>query len=350
MGTAVEIRPAFNWLIKYYFAYQNDDSQAMYSYDRSHHLFNTFRDNRSNQYKEKKTYYLNESDRKNDLPKVREEVNQLNEQNKITEKELIKKNLLTQQLKSYKRQEKQIRQMATQDRLLYLFAKDNLNKLQLSQHVPTPSWTLKNIESTLLNTAIAYELPISETGKTLFHPDCKVRNLGTVRLLACDRKLPSLFKYYSSSETRINQAEIRAELASYRRAKVKIMKSVHDLEEKIMQHCGENLIKAPQEQESIFGTARHGEFLYTLYTILLQSEKLSDKDSLCFKQALLIRNALSHNEYPDADYFSSLVETVDKEKIPENPANHRKIAEKLVEALDDIYRPWLKYLLNHKIK
>ena len=330
MGEVVEIRPAFNWLIKHYFAHQNDDSQMMYRYARSHRLFDIFRDRRSNPYQEKKNYHLNESDRKNDLPKIRGLIKKFNDRDKISEKEESKKNQYTQQLKSYKHQEKQIRQRATQDRLLYLFAKNNLNKLQLSQNAPLPTWTLKHIEATLLSTAIIYKLPVPNTTKVLFHPECKVKNLGAIRLLACDRRLPSLFAYYSPDEIDISYDEVRAELISYRRSKVEIMKKVHELEKKIMQYYGDKLPKDKQHG--------HCQFLEVLKSVI------PCPTALDFEKALKIRNALSHNEYPEITDFDLLVAAVRQEKIPKNPANHRKIAEKLLEALDCIYQPWLKHL------
>lgn len=174
-------------------------------------------------------------------------------------------------------------------------------------------------------------------------------------LLVRDRRLPSLLAYYPRSETAIDQAEIRAELASYRLAKVAAMALVHEVEHKIVE-CFKAVPERKRKKEknldeeqftSIdrFGDGRHGDFLALLYTEQTRTG-VTDKnfDLSCFKQAQLLRNAFSHNEYPKAEAFASIVEMMRLERIPENPAKHREVARRLGDEMKNLYEPWLTFL------
>lgn len=345
-GQQTEVRPAISWLIKRYLEHKNDSAQIMYQYPRRHDLFDTYLDKRGpkQRFQEQQAHYLAEQQRKDYLEPIRKFINNPKSDPKDTEK----KEKLTKQLKYYKRQEKQIRHCATKDMLLYLFAKNHLHTLQLSGTESSPTWPLNSIENTLLNTAIHYQLAVPKTDKILFHPECKIRNLGELRLLVRDKRLPSLMNYYPKHEKIINQAEISAELVSYRRAKVKAMALVHELENEIMQNC-ETIEKnsVPTEFKPAFGEGRHGDFLYALYQLSKTENRRNQPDSFdmsCFNKARLLRNALSHNEYPETGTFAHVAQSVNLDKIPENPAKHRKIAERLLAETERLYEPWLTFL------
>lgn len=345
-GQSTEVRPAISWLIRRYLEHKNDGAQAMYQYPRRHDLFDAYLDKRTpkQRFHEQRQHYLAEQQRKDYLVEIRSVINTPENDPNDTEK----KEKLTKQLKYYKRQEKQIRHCATKDMLLYLFAKNHLHTLQLSGTESSPTWPLNNIENTLLNTAIHYQLAVPKTDKILFHPECKIRNLGELRLLVRDKRLPSLMNYYPQHEKIINQAEISAELVSYRRAKVKAMALVHKLENEIMQNC-ETIEKnsVPAEFKPEFGEGRHGEFLYALYQLSKTENRQNQPDSFDmsrFNKARLLRNALSHNEYPETCAFAHVAQSVNLDKIPENPAKHRKIAERLLAEMERLYEPWLTFL------
>jgi hypothetical protein len=71
-----------------------------------------------------------------------------------------------------------------------------------------------------------------------------------------------------------------------------------------------------------------------------------------FKRTLLIRNAFSHNQYPEVAQFVEVAAQVQQEAVPANPANHRKVAERLLDVMQTLYDPWLAYLqqIKHGVK
>ncbi len=339
-GKEVEVRPAISWLIKYYLAQQEDGAQQMYrEYNRSHNLFDTHLDTRKGvrMFQEKTVHYLPEIDRKKYLVEIQQKVKTLNDDKK--------KDQFIGLLKSYKRTERQIRHASIQDMVLFLYAKKNLNKKILP--IPTDNLKLKSIENTLLNTPINIDLDVPNTDKTLRKEACKIRNLGEFQLQVRDRRLPSLLKYYPDNQEPINADEIRAELASYRRARVNVMKLVHQLEKSIIQCCGSIAEDAiPDDLKKDFG-GRHGEYLYALYR---RSQKLSkDFDKQGFINVRLIRNALSHNQYPDVEAFSKIQQAVRAEDTPQNPTLHRKVAERFFDEMESIYKPWLSFLKQQQL-
>ncbi len=349
----IAIPPAVTWLIKRYLGARGDTSQLMYQYPRRHGLFDTWLDDRTakQRFKEKPTHYLPEAQRQAYRDDIRQFV-QTDTSNKPTDIERREK--LGKLLKAYQRDEQTIRHSVSQDMLLYLSARQYLETLHLSNGglAAKPAWSLQGIEKTLLKTEIHYALPVPSTDKQLFHPACKIRNLGELGLLVRDRRLPSLMRYYASDETAIHHAEIRAELNSYRRAKVAIMAMVHELEKTLL-NVLEDIPERTKEQEKQskdFGKGRHGDFLFALYQHNRQhtGSEVATFSPARFKRTLLIRNAFSHNQYPDAAEFIPIAAQVQGEVVPENPANHRKVAERLMQEMESLYSPWMRYLRQYK--
>jgi len=359
----VQIRPAISWFIHYYQQSKKDDVQEMYGFKRSHEVFDNFQDARGNKsFKEKIIHHLSEDQRKDDLPKIRQRIQNISieiqdleisiekKQNKKDKKKLEaelkdkqKQHFkLKNGLKAYKRQEKVIRHTATQDIVLSLYVRQYLDRLM--QNPDNIDWKLNNIENTLLNEFVYHLFSIPNSTKKLFHPACKIRKLGELRFLARDKRLPTLLEYYPQNETEINQAEIRAELNDYRRARVEIMQEVHALEGEINRVCNspEKGI-VPIDREDFFGKARHGEYLYHLCRFRADSGKTDFKMD-DFRKALLIRNAFAHSEYPKTEDFPEIIKAVRLEAIPENPARNREIALKLAEELKRLYQPWFDFL------
>ena len=345
-GKEVQIRPAISWFIHYYQQSKDDNVQEMYGFKRNHEVFDNFLDRRgNNSFKERKIHFLSEDERKSYLPEIRQKIQildqQITEQDKQNKTDKAKQYYkLINDLKAYKKQEKVIRHTATQDILLSLYVRQNLKHLM--QNSDDINWKLNNIENSLLNESIYHCFSIPDSTKKLFHPDCKIRKLGELRLLARDKRLPSLLEYYPAEETEINQAEIRAELNDYRRARIDIMRAVHTLEKKISSVCGlPEKGSVPIDREAFFGKARHGEYLYHL--CVANSDKIGFKQEDFYK-ALLIRNAFAHSEYPKTEYFPEIVAAIRSEAIPENPALNRNIALRLAEELKRLYQPWLDFL------
>lgn len=345
------IRPAITWLIKRYLAHEQDGAQAMYQLLRQHNLFNTWLDKRTPKQKfaEKRVHYLPESERQALMLTVRHYVRTAKPSGQAEQEKHEK---LAKLLKAYQRDEQAIRCFIPQDMLLYLYARQYLADLQLgSQAQHAPVWQLRSIENTLLNTPIRYELAVPKTDKALFHQACKIRQLGELGLLVRDRRLTSLMPFYAPQESSIDQAEIIAELASYQRTRVKIMKLVHELEQQILQcmrHIPERSAEQLQHTKRLLGKGRHGDFLFALYQRVQQQDPthvavLFDHNRV--QRVLKIRNAFAHNQYPDVALFADVAQQVQAEAIPVNPANHRKVAERFIGIMEATYQAWQRYLV-----
>lgn len=351
----VEIRPSVTWLIKRYLAAQGDGSQTMYHYPRRHALFDTWLDTRTQKqrFKEKPAHYLTETESQQHVQNIRQFLQTDTSQKQET---VEKREKLAKLLKAYKHDWQRIRHSVSQDMLLYLYARQYFHKLQLGNNTSTaPLWSLQGLENTLLNTEIRYVLTVPKTDKALFHPACKIRNLGELGLLVRDRRLPSLLAYYPPAETELHHAEIRAELNSYRRAKVRIMALVHELERSILAVL-RDVPKRDNAQETAtkahFGKGRHGDFLYALHEHHQQTGigLATDFNPVYFKRTLLIRNAFSHNQYPEVAQFVEVAAQVQRDAVPDNPALHRKVAERLLSVMQTLYDPWLDYLRQQRAR
>jgi hypothetical protein len=345
----VAIRPSVTWLLKRYLAQRGESAQEMYRYARRHDLFDTYLDKRVGKqiFKPKPVHFLTELERKAHLGEIRASLS--DPPDHTTAEKLIKL------LRIYKQQERRIRHTMAQDMLLYLYARSYLNdRILLSESAQAPAWSLEEIEHTLLNTPIRYQLAVPATARGIIHTGCKVRNLGEMRLLARDKRLPSLLAYYPDAQSTLDQAEVRAELASYRRVRVAAMEQVHRLERSIataLPVTGE--VQVPEPLVQSFGTAKHGTMLFLLYDLF---HRHADRQRATpdvedgafaaarFDHARVIRNGLSHNQYPDAALFPHVVGAVAADPIPANPADHRRVAARLLQCLNDLYAPWFAFL------
>ena len=351
----IPIKPAITWLIQYYLESCDDSPQAMYSYPRQHELISTWLDDRSDaqKFQEKNHHYLPEWKRMNHVDNIR---NYLRSGVTSDPTESDRHLKLGKLLKAYKRDERLVRYAISQDMLLYLTARNNLDNLQLVglNKDSTPDWSLSNLELSLLKTEIRFLIQVPKTNKQLLHPHCKIRDIGEMTLLAKDLRLPSLFAYYKDDETELNHAEIHAELNSYRRAKVVVMDKIHELEHSInsfFSSVPERTKLELENSQQLFGKGRHGDFLFQLMTYYRDIHSTApDKEFTdeSIKRSLLIRNAFSHNTYPDVEQFQQVAAKVHTEISPENPANNRKIAERLQEELEELYRPWIAFITNQK--
>lgn len=377
----VIIPPSITWLLKRYLAQQGESEQAMYDYPRQHPLLDTWLDKRTKKFTEKVKHYLPEAARKTQVEAIRAYlktpepvVSKAAKSNTLLEKRAK----LNQLLKAYKQDERALRHLVAQDKILYLYVRDYLDKLVLTPDAPKPQWSLQGIAHTLLNTTIWHELPIPQpkpkknepakpwTARSLYHPSCKIRDLGGLSVLVRDRRLVGLLGayggYYPLSETQLHHDEIRAELASYRRTRVKIMALIHGLERAIIQTLGTiperklalkdstlNEEQRAQLKQSLveFGEGRHGDLLWALYQ---QTQAVHARGAgfsvAAFRQFRLIRNAFAHNQYPEAEDFPDLATRVRLEPTPDNPALHRKVAVRFAEHMERLCQPWFNYLQN----
>lgn len=368
-GKEVQLRPAVSWLIKHYLAEccDADSIQEMYEYPRNHVLFDVFLDTRdmgsTQKYRPRKTDWHNEEKRKKTIKEIHKTIQSscgkiLAQNADRNNKKLIKKQKLCKLLKLYKHRERVIRNMAVEDIILYLFAKEHLQELQLSEtNHGRPNWKLKTIRNTVFNTPISYKLSIPDTDKFLYHKQFKLKNLGEFRLQVRDRRLPELLAYYPEDEKEFHIMEIRAELQSYRRERVKVMKLVRELEREIGKLCPDQIIRKRNEMEEEKPVKHY--ILLDLFKDYYESKALKCPGLAHYKDYFtetqrykmrLIRNGFCHNQYPDCsetnprtgNSFQSIVNAVRAEKPPENPEkyHHRKVAERLSAELATHYEQW----------
>ncbi len=373
-GRQVTVRPSVSWLIQIYFReYKNDDIQEMYRYRRGHALFDTYLDTRNMSNKEKfdpkKNRHLSEEERIIALLEIREETktkcvdskfdsskNKQNQRKTRTEK-------LCKFLKLYKHREKVIRHLSVEDSILYLYAENSLQTLQFSDPHNIETWKLKDITERVFSTPISFQYPVPETEKFLFHKEFKIKNLGEFRLQVRDRRLPGLLLYYPEDEKEIHIMEIRSELSSYRKIRVKAMEKVHKLETHIYSVYQDELDtlreqKHARDDEGKTGKKKkivlsHRELLNIFRRGCLQAISTGSDISRyepffteeCVEKTIQMRNALAHNQYPPVIYFRSVAQQVQKDPIPtENPTLHRKVAVRLFDEINHIYDIWHKCL------
>ncbi len=354
---AVAVRPSVTWLLQRYLAAQGDEAQAMYDYPRRHDLFDVWLDKRTpkQRFKEKKVHFLQKAERVAHVDKIREHLQHTPPSKGKPTEVAERQEKLRKLLKSYQRDELSVRHLVAQDMLLYLYASQHLNPLQFNQASRKHVWHLQTLEKTLLSAKRKHALPVpaNKPERVLYHPSCRIRDHGELALLVRDRRLPSLLDYYPSTEKELHRDEIRAELRAYHRAKVKIMERVLGLERQLKKVLGnvpqrdEALIK---QSKAVFGKGRHGDFLYALQQLAQQDGRDSEASfaDASFKRALAIRNAFSHNQYPKAAEFPAVVQAVQTEQTPENPAHHRQVASRLLDEMQKVVTPWLDYLRHRK--
>ncbi|TXH67608.1 MAG: hypothetical protein E6Q85_09360 [Thiothrix sp.] len=361
---SVSIPPSITWLLKRYLAGQGQQVQAMYSYPRQHGLLDTWLDRRTQQFAEKQKHYRSEAERQQLITDLRTwllDTKPAFGKPPQSETTLAKREKLSALLKAYQQDELQIRHAMAQDRLLYLYAQQYLERLTLADASARPNWGLQGLEHTLLNTSLrqVLDIPLPKKPATsirylaraLVHPACKLRDWGSLRVLVRDRRLQGLLVenggYYPDLELELHHEEIRAELLSYQRVRVQLMQRVHKLETRISQKLGAipKRDAAEFKQNPEFGGGRYGDFLQALYQHQQQqAAHLAGFELAAFNQFRLIRNAFAHNQYPLATEFPQLVQAVRAEPVPVNPANHRKVAERLYAQLEGLSRAWLRYL------
>jgi hypothetical protein len=360
----VTLPPAATWFLQEYLKAQDDGPQAMYKAPRGHALFTECLDRRAKQFAQKTPVYLDEGERARTLRDIR-----AGKHRGPRWKDPIDDARIDELAGAYRRRERRIRHLSTQDMALFVHARERFEQhIRLSANAamgkaagkarrrsatppagPAAAWQLHDIDNTLLDTAIEHTLPVPDTDRALHHPACKIRKLGELALLVRDRRLPSLLAYYPTAERRIHQAEIRAELEDYRRERVRVMELVHRLEPAIAAAAGRAAPKpVPEPEQDTFGDGRHGRLLRQLHGLWRADAGDPDAQAFaagCFRRALALRNALAHNTYPAVELFPDIVAAVAQDPVPvDNPANPRQVARRLRRFMVDTYGPWLTYL------
>lgn len=222
----------------------------------------------------------------------------------------------------YTQNEKAIRRMKVQDMLLFLMAKNLLTNV-MDRNGTSPDlseYRLKNIGSgTDGKDILSLELPFSivlqvpaANGSmreiTIRQDKLKLKNYGDFFRFIYDTRVRPLLAHARIEDNRLSREDLDAELDKYDQKRIPLFKLVHNLERNIWKQL------PAEKRHPADGKV---DFKYILRFIDM---KEIDKDLL-----KAIRNAFSHNEYPE----HATVEVIF------NHSDIPHIAETMVKAFDD---------------
>ncbi len=200
----------------------------------------------------------------------------------------------------FEHNEKQLRQVKVEDIVVFMMSEYLLKYTNKNLIKTDGQFYLKDIapkgEKGILDKPMAnfgrvfnYEVKgintvdIAIKGSTrIYQEDLKVKNLGDFNKFIKDRRLNNLLAYLQKDQ--IPRAELEKELENYDTVRIDIFKTIHDFENRILK-------QAP----SIDGTD-----FDNIIAHYQQSANLPTDAAARIKK---IRDAFSHNKYPDPVYF-----------------------------------------------
>ena len=186
--------------------------------------------------------------------------------------------------------EKDIRELAVQDQVLFLAAQ------QLAQHEQVEAvqkLKLQNLVRDALNVSIAYALPLH--GKKIVSQHIKLKKIGEFRRFLKDRRLPALLPYYPQQE--IERIDLEHELQDYQQRRLEVFRRIHAFERWVHERYG---LDAEQDKDS-----EHGRLLRAYF----KAHPAADSKQK-MQQMLVLRNAFSHNQYPSGKEMYPLAEAM----------------------------------------
>jgi len=281
-------------LINYLQHCHNDDLQEFYGWERVYKIFNNYYDQRTK--KDLQTALtqvpLSEQNRKEIFKEVSDWVNSIKDND-----EYIK---YKNRFDAFESNEKQIRQVKVQDIALFLMSNHLLKSINKNLIKTDGRFYLKDISPNgdkgildtpmdnfgrhfLYSCSIVSDAGVPVYGTTkIYQNDLKVKNIGDFNKFIRDRRLNNLLGYIQQAE--INRPLLEKELERYDTVRVDIFKIIHDFESQI-------LALAP---------AIDGKNFDNIIAFHQQQTNLPDK---LIKQIKKIRDAFSHNEYPNPLFF-----------------------------------------------
>lgn len=397
---AISRPPSISWLIHRYLTQQRDDMQAMYGYKRRYKAFDL---PAAKERQAMQAQYLSLDERQAHTRKLQKQYRTQDENLRQQGQAAMRKAHLnaddTSQQKNHKgnkkgkqpaqgttaaaptdaenawhyykllnesqRNERRLRQVGTQDILLFLYAKNALKNNVLHEIEPS-EFKLSAMSVDFLEQQVPQSITLSITlphsterdasgsarSIILTHPSCKIKNLGELRHLARDRRLNTLTAYYApadehaESSLELHQAEIRAELNDYSRQRVKVMALVHELEGAIVRTIKhtQHVPQALTSDNVHFGRRdnRHGHLLYQMHLML--SRRGGDASPEDCRIAREIRNSFAHNDYPHPELQPDITRALRAQAAPSNPARQREVARRFKERLAEMVHRWKQEL------
>ena len=278
-------------IMKYHEAVKNDRCQRFYGWDRGYKIIDTLEGTtcyrqinffENYDYKKSIDKYLNEL-----------KIKQKNNEYRVASKD--EKQIEERKLGKYKKElndnERVLRRLKVQDILLFYMAKniigekvDNFKMKTISPHK----------EEGILELQIPFSMKISFTNggeKIIYQDSIKIKNYGDFFCYLYDGRVKTLLPQIEKIE--INREELDRELMNYDLARPYIFRLILDFERTVN-------MKHPEMLQE-----RHG------FTDLLN--KLNELDVFSSRESediRLIRNAFSHNEYPQ-------MEIINKNELPD---------------------------------
>ncbi len=293
------------YLLQKYFEYDfhSDGSQEFYSYRRSYELINTLFDHRKggDKYKPKDRQFLTRAELESKMKSLKDKIARLPEENEVHIRAKRKKEFVR-----LTKNEKVIRHTKASDMLLFLLAKEMLFD-QLNKAIQQDDFKLSDIkpngDKDILSTSIPFCLPLdyyetNEKGaitkerillgaKVIHQKALKIKNYGDFRRFVNDRRLNMLFQWIDND--RIERVDLEKELEGYDKARLEAAHCIYHFENEVCQRL--MMVKKPNK--TYVGNEEILEAFYAQFPQYAVERPI-------IKQ---IRNAFSHNQYPDVTIF-----------------------------------------------
>lgn len=194
--------------------------------------------------------------------------------------------------RAFEGNEKALRESRTQDQVLFL-AMQELLDLEQGLDQELKSIALKNITRDTLDRQIDYKLELKNFGKTI-KTKIRIAKVGEFRRFLKDRRLPGLFAYLTQPV--ICRAQLEQELKDYQTNRIKAFKLIHAFENKAYGQTGLASEYADTDVARKYKRGEHQRLLINWFAA--QSQLSEDEKKQKIEEMVVLRNAISHNQYP----------------------------------------------------
>lgn len=285
---------------------------------------------------------------------INNKVNQLSEKGDFDSLQDAKDSLrrkLLRDLRDMQDNERAIRRHKTQDRILFLMAKDIMGDT-VSQSGDL--FKLENVcKEEFLNQKVQVEHTVTSDGKQMViqKEEMPIKDYGKIYRLLSDDRIVRILSYalFANGDT-INYDHLTDELKQYDQHRSSALKSAQLLENKRFEQARE-VLTDPGRDEFYQGNRRYKNKARTreneakrnnFSTLLRELQKLTPEQMEMFseedrKLVIAIRNAFCHNGYPSWDVVSKLLEQSQQEH-PDLKLELTQIADFLIEKLSEYVR------------
>ena len=295
---------------KYYECELEDNPQAFYFEKRTYKLFNQLKDNRTNKRDTLQEKFFTTKEFIEMLAPLDKWIARKPKKNQKGDDEQASKK---KALILFEKNEKSIRQEKAKDMVLFLMVKDlmlkskditlaeNIEQFKLKEIAPDSEIGIlsqqKTFEVTLQFTEmIDRKLKAENKISKKITATLKYKNYGDFRRFIKDRRLNNLM-FFIDAET-IEKKTLETELEEYDKARIEVFRLVSDFEKVAYPRYKSQLTAADDKKNE------HGTLLNCFATEYPEYQ-------VFIKQIKNIRNAFSHNQYPEYHLFKDVVKQRD---------------------------------------